>query len=201
MNFFTSFLVQENLDYFRAELKNSSQALSDILGEAPVSSSVGLTPTLMDDELPVLPSAKQGSIPVASQPLTTSGPQSQASTTKSTLPTPTQSHPPPITSIPAQGHSYFSYPTPIMSTGFSADHDPPVGGGMFPPSSSPGAVARKRLRRPSAERAPGYVCVYVREREHSSVLYMHTRPGYLVLEYSQESKRIENIPMGRFGML
>ena len=142
------------MDLFRKELKDSSQALSDILGEAPVSKSVGLTPALMDDELPVLPSAKQGSISVPSTPTlppTTSVLQSSA--TKSTLSTPTQPHPQPTSANPpAQGYSHFSNAAPIMSTGFSNDfhdHD-----SAYLPSSS-AAPGRKRARRSSNDKVPG----------------------------------------------
>ena len=54
------------MGHFRAELKESSQVLSEILGagEIPTSSAVTLTPQLIDDELPVLPSStnKQSSV-------------------------------------------------------------------------------------------------------------------------------------------
>lgn len=53
--------LRENLGYFRQELKDSSQALSDILGDsAAPSTSVGLTPQLVDDELPMLSNSKSG---------------------------------------------------------------------------------------------------------------------------------------------
>ena len=138
------------MDLFSKELKDSSQALSDILGEAPISNSVGLTPTLMDDELPVLPSAKQGSISVPSTPtLPLPSSISQSSATKSTLSTPTQPHPPPTSANPpTQGYSHFSNAAPIMSTGFSDFHD-------YDSPSSSAAPARKRARRSSNEKMPG----------------------------------------------
>ena len=43
------------------ELKESSHSLSELLGDdGPIPDSIGLTPQLVDDELPVLPSSSQG---------------------------------------------------------------------------------------------------------------------------------------------
>lgn len=55
---------QDNVGYFRTELKESSQVLADVLGSA-TSSAGTLTPQLMDDELPVLSSStsKHSSVP------------------------------------------------------------------------------------------------------------------------------------------
>ena len=52
--------VQENLKHFRMELKESSHSLSELLGDdGPIPDTIGLTPQLVDDELPVLPSSSQ----------------------------------------------------------------------------------------------------------------------------------------------
>ena len=56
-----SHLSQENLDLFREELRDSQQALSDILGHPTSSSpptSISVTPQMIDDDLPVLSSSK-----------------------------------------------------------------------------------------------------------------------------------------------
>lgn len=53
---------QENLKHLRTELKESSHSLSELLGDdGPIPDTIGLTPQLVDDELPVLPSSSQAS--------------------------------------------------------------------------------------------------------------------------------------------
>ena len=80
-----SFVSQENLDIFREELKESSQALSDILGEAPAMNAIGLTPQVVENELPVLASSKPGSVlTTPTHTITSSAPTSRPNLSHST---------------------------------------------------------------------------------------------------------------------
>ncbi len=133
---------QENLDLFREELKESSQALSDILGDPHPSSTVGLTPQLEDDEIPVLPSAKPSitATTPTSLPVPTSGskatpvqPHSSSTVTTSHLHFPTPSHPQSVDTLGENGIEYGATPA--------------VGGA--------GQGTRKRQRRLSSERTMG----------------------------------------------
>lgn len=80
--------MQENLKHFRMELKESSHSLSELLGDdGPIPDTIGLTPQLVDDELPVLPSSSQacGTIrTVGSSVITQSNQANTGSSTSST---------------------------------------------------------------------------------------------------------------------
>ena len=66
---FVFFCRQENLDLFREALRDSEQALSDVLFHPPSSSSsasIAMTPQFIDEDLPVLPSSKPPLTPTLS---------------------------------------------------------------------------------------------------------------------------------------
>lgn len=75
--------TQNNLCHLRAELKNSSQVLSDILGDVPTSSAVTLTPQLVDDELPVVPPSSKATPIPPMRAITNSHSSSSSSSTSS----------------------------------------------------------------------------------------------------------------------
>ncbi|CAI8032908.1 Protein CBFA2T2 [Geodia barretti] len=61
--------LRENLDLFREALRDSEQALSDVLFHPPSSSSsasIAMTPQFIDEDLPVLPSSKPPLTPTLS---------------------------------------------------------------------------------------------------------------------------------------
>lgn len=138
-------LSQDNLGLFREELKESSQALSDILGGPRPTSAVGLTPQLEDDEIPVLPSAKPGSAPIT--PLTVSAPTSVPAATSNSKP-PLAMSLPPSSSITA---SHPHLPTPSqLHTDMSGEN-----GADYGTVSGLGQGTRKRPRQLSSERTTG----------------------------------------------
>lgn len=132
--------LRENLDLFRNEIKESSHALSDILGEPPTSNTIGLTPQLADTELPVLPSSKHTTVPSMSTAAINSATQTTSSAVKAATTSAT------VSSVPFG---------PLTIDLDLPDNDPAPftidGGGSTLPLSSNGS--RKRQGGPSAERS------------------------------------------------
>ena len=172
--------MQENLKHFRMELKESSHSLSELLGDdGPIPDTIGLTPQLVDDELPVLPSSSQACATirtVGSTVITQSSHQantgsSSSSTVSKAISASRSSH----TSVTA------SRPTHQSSTSSSRVHHQHGTGTVATPHSHTHAsivvdsdvgvdsvltasgVQRKRSRRASIEnRCVGEVCYHTR---------------------------------------
>lgn len=171
--------MQENLKHFRMELKESSHSLSELLGDdGPIPDTIGLTPQLVDDELPVLPSSSQacGTIrTVGSTVITQSSHQANTGNSTSSTASKTISASRSHTSVTA------SRPTHQSSTSSSRVHHQHGTGTVATPHSHTHAsivvdsdvgvdsvltasgVQRKRSRRASIEnRCVGEVCYHTR---------------------------------------
>ena len=151
------------------ELKESSRSLSELLGDGgPIPKTIGLTPQLVDDELPVLPSSSQGcgSIrTVGSSVITQSQPSHQANTGGSAASTASRSN-----SISRSSHTSVTASRPTHQSSASSSsrvhHQHGTGTVPAPHSHTPASIVmdtdvvvdsvltgaqRKRSRRASIE--------------------------------------------------
>jgi hypothetical protein len=164
------------------ELKESSHSLSELLGDdGPIPDTIGLTPQLVDDELPVLPSSSQacGTIRTVGSSVITQSPHqantgsSTSSTVSKTISTSRSSHTSVTASRPTHQSSttssssrvHHQHGTGTVATPHSHTHASIVMDsdlGVDSVLTAPG-VQRKRLRRASIEnRCVGGVCYHTR---------------------------------------